>query len=239
MIYFLTSSTNIQNTNTLNPTNDFIQELKKHLPNKPLTGVFIASDPDNYEKTDKYGFLAKESFEDAGFCFNDFQILDRRNVSSLNELLTTADIIILSGGHVPTQNKFFNEIKLKEYIKDYKGVLVGISAGSMNSAKVTYSHPERDGEAVSTEFKKFIPGLGITNTMILPHYDIIKNDVLDGLRVFEDIAYPDSIGYKFYALLDGSYIYGYHGKEELRGEAYLIQDGTIKKINEINQTISL
>lgn len=239
MIYFLTSSTTIPNTNILNPKNDFIKELKRQLPNRALRGLFICSDPDTYEKTDKYGNLAKISFEEAGFCFDSFKMLDRRNIDLINELLMESDIIILAGGHVVTQNIFFEEIKLKQYIKEYKGVLVGISAGSMNSAEITYAHPERDGEATSKEFKKFIPGLGITKAMTLPHYDSIKDDILDGLRVFEDIAYPDSIGHKFYALEDGSYIYGYDGKEELRGEAYLIQDGTIKKINDINNAISI
>ena len=63
--------------------------------------------------------------------------------------------------------------------------------------------------------------------MILPHYQMIKDDVLDGLRVFEDIAYPDSIGRTFWAIPDGSFLLIRDGREELRGEAYRISGGAI------------
>ena len=43
-------------------------------------------------------------------------------------------VIILRGGHVPTQNKFFEKIKLKERIKDFEGIIIGVSARYMNSA---------------------------------------------------------------------------------------------------------
>lgn len=239
MTYFLTSSTVIPGTDDLNPANHFIDELKKHLPDKPLKGLFICSSPDAVGKNEKYGNLERTTLEAAGFCFSDYQILDRRNESRAAGLLTAADIVILAGGHVPTQNKFFSEIKLKKLIKNCKGVIVGISAGTMNAAETVYAHPEREGEATSKDFKKFIPGLGLTKAMVLPHYNEIKDDVLDGLRVFEDIAYPDSMGRKFYVLVDGSYIFGADSKEELRGQAYLIQDGAIKRLNDENQIISL
>ena len=75
--------------------------------------------------------------------------------------------------------------------------------------------------------------------MVLPHYQMIKDDVLDGLRVFEDIAYPDSIGREFYALCDGSYILSENGKETVYGEAYLTKDGQLGKICEAGQTLVL
>ena len=55
---------------------------------------------------------------------------------------------------------------------------------------------------------------------------------MDGLRIYEEIAYPDSMGRKFYVLPDGSYIYIHNGREELRGEAWLIEDGVMHKISE-------
>ena len=35
---------------------------------------------------------------------------------------------------VPTQNAFFHKIRLPELLRDYGGVVLGISAGSMNMA---------------------------------------------------------------------------------------------------------
>lgn len=230
MTYFLTSCTVIPGTIQMNPANGFITELRKRLPDRPLRGLFIASAPDDIEKTEKFGGFEKITFEDAGFCFAEYRLLDRRNADRAAELLAEADLVILAGGHVPTQNRFFTEIHLRERIKGYPGVVVGISAGSMNAASTVYAIPEAEGEAIAAEYKKFIPGLGITGAMLLPHYNMIKDDVLDGMRLFEDIAYPDSMGHRFYVLYDGSYFYGHDGVEELRGKAYCLQDGVLQPI---------
>lgn len=229
MIYFLTSSSVIPGTDTLNPENRFAEELKKALPPR-ISGLFVCSDPDNYERTDRFSVSVKDSFEHAGFSFIQFEILDRRTEPKAAKLVAEANFIILAGGHVPTQNHFFAEIDLRSLLQNWDGVLMGISAGTMNSAEVVYAHPEREGET-APDFRKFLPGLGLTQTMVLPHYQMIKDDVLDGLRVFEDIAYPDSMGRRFYALVDGSYLFGNGTVEELRGEAYLIEDGTLTQIS--------
>ena len=64
-----------------------------------------------------------------------------------------------------------------------------------------------------------------------PHYQEIKDDVLDGMKVFEDIAYPDSMGKTFYAIPDGTYLFIDDCVEELRGEAYRIKDGVMTEIS--------
>ena len=75
--------------------------------------------------------------------------------------------------------------------------------------------------------------------MILPHYQMIKDDLLDGLRVMEDIAYPDSQGNQFYVLVDGSYIYIENGKEEIFGEAYLLTDGKPSQISTLGKSFAI
>ena len=156
-------------------------------------------------------------------------------VKSLSEF----DVIILSGGHVPTQNAFFEAISLDHYIRGFTGIVIGISAGTMNCAITVYAHPELEGEAVDPDYQRYCKGLGLTEYMILPHYQKIKNDVLDGLRVFEDIAYPDSMGKRFYALCDGSYILQEGCCAVLRGEAYEIADGVLTKISSDNDIVDL
>ena len=84
-----------------------------------------------------------------------------------------------------------------------------------------------------------ITGLDLTKTNLLPHYQEVKDDVLDGLRVFEDIACPDSIGRTFYAIPDGSYLFVKDGKEELRGEAYRVKDGLISRISSSGEVVPL
>ena len=231
MIAFLTSSHNIEGQPDLNPANGFAAELLKAVP-RPCRGLVICSDPDNYERTDFYCGSVRKGFEISGVVFADYQILDRRNQNRAAELVQSADMIILMGGHVPTQNRFFVEIQLRELLKGYDGVIVGISAGSMNSADVVYAQPELEGEAISSDYQRFLPGLNLTKTMLLPHYQKVKGDMLDGMRLFEDITFADSIDRKFYVLPDGSYLYLHDGREELRGEAWLIENGVMRKISE-------
>ena len=102
----------------------------------------------------------------------------------------------------------------------------------MNGAELVYAQPEEEGEAIDPAYLRFLPGLGLTKVMLLPHYQEVKDDVLDGLRLFEEITYPDSMGRCFYAIPDGSYLFIENGREELRGEAYRIRDGLLKQISE-------
>ena len=238
MICFLTSSHNIEGQPDLNPANGFATELLNAVP-RPCRGLAICSDPDNYERTDLFCGSVREGFEVSGVVFSDCQILDGRNQNKAAELVRGAELIILMGGHVPTQNRFFGEIRLRELLNNYGGVIVGISAGSMNSADVVYAQPDLEGEAVSPDYQRFLPGLNLTKNMILPHYQKNKNDTVDGLRIYEEIAFPDSMGRKFYVLPDGSYLYLHDGREELRGEAWLIEDGEMRKISEDGDVIVL
>ncbi len=238
MICFLTSSPCFPDNPALNTANGFAEEIVRILPN-PCKGLFIASSPDEPEKTEEFSGHMRHTFSLAGIVFSQYIVLDRRNESDAAELIHDADFIILAGGHVPTQNRFFQEIGLRELLTDFDGVVMGISAGTMNAADVVYAQPEHPGEAIDPNYEKFLPGLGLTKTMVCPHYQMVKDDVLDGLRLFEDITYADSMGRTFYALPDGSYLYIKNGLQELRGEAYLIQDGTFRQITRNGDVIQL
>lgn len=235
---FLTSSPVIADTNELNPANGFLENLKACTPN-PCKAVFICSNPVKYESTDRHAQAIKAIFESAGFAFHTFSVLDGRNEQESAELVQDAQLLILAGGHVPTQNRFFAQIHLREQLRSFHGVLVGISAGSMNCAEIVYAHPELEGEAVNPAYQKYLPGLGLTQKMILPHYQMIKDDVLDGLRVMEEIAYPDSQGKKFYLLVDGSYLFIDKGVEKIFGEAYLLADGKLTQISSLGDAVVL
>ncbi len=238
MICFLTSRTDLPGHEELNPANRFIDELRRVLPN-PCRALNICSNPDDWAKTDFYAALTRLYFENAGFRFDSFRVLDGRNADQAEALVRDADLLILGGGHVPTQNRFFQKIGLRKLMNYYDGVVVGISAGSMNSAELVYAQPEEEGEAVDPAYRRFLPGLGLTKTMLLPHYQEVKDDVLDGLRLFEDITYPDSIGRCFYAIPDGSYLFIENGREELRGEAWRIRDGLISQISAEGDMVTL
>ena len=231
MIYFLTSSPCCDD-GSMTPQNGMAAELLKAL-NADCKALFIASSPDDVELTEQHAYDMKANYEKSGITFSEYILLDRRNQEQAENLVKNADFIILAGGHVPTQLNFFQEIQLRRLLEDFHGVLMGISAGTMNAADVVYVHPEREGETCFKDIQRYRQGLGLTKTMVIPHYQMIKDWTLDGLRLFEDVAYSDSAksGYDFYCLPDGSYLYGHDGVEELRGEAYLIHDGQLTQIS--------
>ena len=108
---------------------------------------------------------------------------------------------------------------------------MGISAGTMNSARIVYAQPELPGEATDPSYARFIPGLALTEYNILPHYNAVKDDTVDGMRLFEDITFRDSFGHTFYAITDGTYLFQEEGRAEIRGEAYRIQNGEMCQIS--------
>ena len=163
-------------------------------------------------------------------------MLERKNADKAPELVKRADWVILCGGHVPTQNRFIHEIKLKELLHDYDGVVMGCSAGSMNCAGRVYSHPELPGEAANPNYQRWLDGLGLTEIKLIPHLEQVRNVTVDGMRLFEDVAFPDSWGNRFYTFRDGGYVMVKNGRSELFGEAYEISNGEMRKISEENKS---
>ncbi len=221
----------------LSTENGLLDSLQKHWKDNSNV-LIISADADDIEINDSIMNIFATSFPMSGLSISQMHICDNRNEKLVDEI-THYDVLILAGGHVPTQNKFFERIRLKECIKEFDGILIGISAGTMNSAEVVYAQPELEGESIDKEYKRFLSGLGITELMILPHYQDIKDDILDGKRLFEDITYPDSFGREFYALEDGSYFIIENQTTTLFGAAYLIKDGDIKQICEKDKSICM
>lgn len=200
--------------------------------------MLISASPDDYERNDGMMSCFTESFAMSGLSVSLFTLCDSRTEEKI-ERLGDMDVIILAGGHVPTQNAFQKRIGLKERLHEYQGLVLAWSAGSMNSAEVVYAGPELEGEAIDPAYQRWITGLGITKVNILPHFERLQGEMLDGLRVIEDITYSDSMGHEILALHDGSYIVIDDGVETLYGEAYSIKDGCQKQICRNGESVVL
>jgi len=239
MIVYLTSSPCIDGADQaiLNPQNEFLDRLRCDLPMNPRC-LFVASSPDDRDATCEFGAAMFCAFAEAGIHFGSYRILDRWTEELAADMIMDSDLIILAGGHVPTQNAFFNEIGLGGLLQDFPGIVMGISAGSMNAASWVYMQPEEPGES-DPEFERFAPGLGLTDVNICPHYQKVHNMVLDGLRLFEDITYDDSMGNCFFALPDGSYFYIDENQTLLCGEAWRIRNGILEKLTEDGETLDI
>ncbi len=208
--------------------NGLRERMRAAWPERPAKVVAVASDPDNKSMNEGMKANFRQMFSESGLPVAGIDIIDRDTAEELDMLLKDCDVLILCGGHVPTENRFFAELDLREEIRGYDGIVIGISAGTMNSADTVYAQPELPGESEDPEYRRYLPGLGLTKKNILPHYQDIKDDILDGKRLFEDITYPDSFGHTFYALEDGSYLFNDGTGEIICGRAYEIRDGQIR-----------
>lgn len=203
--------------------NGFLERLKS-IWLKNARVLIICGDPNDYEKNDSLYSTLKESFSLSELSVSYIDKCDNRNPEIVDDL-KNIDVIVLTGGHVPTQNKFIKQLRLRERLLNYNGIIVAWSAGSMNCADIVYAGPEFEGEAVDPLYERWITGLGITDINIFPHFQSLKDEYLDGFRLIEDITFADSVGHEIIALNDGSYIMVDDGKTTLYGEAYMIKDG--------------
>ncbi|EWM53794.1 Type 1 glutamine amidotransferase-like domain-containing protein [Ruminococcus flavefaciens] len=224
---FLVSSPFTEPGKPLNKSNQFVERLLKC---EHHSALMVTSAPSDIRFSESFSYAIQHTMALSGITFENYIILDDRNKMDAQELVAASDFIILGGGHVPTQNAFFAEIGLKDCMKNFDGTVLGISAGSMNAASIVYAQPEEEGEAADPNYRRFLKGLGLTNVMLLPHYQDTKDCILDGKKLFEEVTYPDSFGRQFIAICDGSYLYADGTAERICGEAYLIQNGTIRKI---------
>lgn len=204
--------------------NGFRENLRTVWPERARC-LMITASPDAFEQNDEMTAFFAEAVWKSGLTLECMDLWDGRTEDFSSECLHSYQVIFLGGGHVPTQNAFFTDIHLREKIQSFEGVIIGISAGTMNAADVVYAQPELPGESVDPDYEKYLTGLNLTKTMILPHYQMVKDNILDDRKLYEDITYGDSKGRKFLAIPDGSYVICRDGKETIYGEAYYIRDG--------------
>lgn len=221
----------------INPANGFLDRLREALGNNPLHALFVTTYPDDAPWSEHCSDCMRKAFEDVGFKFASYVLLDRRTAPDVKKLMKQCDFLILGGGHLPTQNTFLYELEMPKLVKKFKGVVLGISAGSMNSARMAYALPEEPGEPHDKNFARLRPGLGLTEWRILPHFYMYRDLTVDGLRMYDDITIPDSwkYGIPFLYFPDGTYLVGQDGKEIVYGEYLVFQDGTFCRVAENGQ----
>ena len=216
----------------LDEANGLGVRLRAAWPATPPRGLLLTAFPEN----DAVNAQMRDSFvqclANAGLPLAGMTVCSARNAADFPALLAQSGFVMLGGGHVPTQNRFFAALGAAEALRGFDGVLLGISAGTMNAARLVYAQPEEPGEAADPAFARWLPGLGLTETCVLPHFEKTRDWAVDGLRLVEDIALPDSRVHPLYALPDGSYLHIAGGRETLYGEAWRLAGGRMEKVCE-------
>ncbi len=164
-----------------------INEIGKKLLQKDLVGakVLVAiGTSDDYDKNDMYFFNGTEKYPSTISVFKEisniekFIILDGRTTGvEAQNILSNADVIFLTGGDPFYQIKYIKDNGLDETLMKYNGVIIGISAGSMNQSKVVYySKDEQYNETLTYD------GLGIVDVTIEPHFDVSCEEQLREIK---------------------------------------------------------
>ena len=74
--------------------------------------LIICADPSDHEKNDSVCACLKKSLPMSGLSISHIDKCDDRNPSAV-ESLARIDVLILAGGHVPTQNRFMDQLCLR------------------------------------------------------------------------------------------------------------------------------
>ena len=160
--------------------------LKKDIKNND-TIVFIATTFDDYEKNDLYYNNLIKHFKNIDITFNKAYLIDNRVAKDLaKDYILKSNIIFLMGGDTKKQIDSVKEYDLFEILKSKEGIILGVSAGSMNqSSRVVYKNDYNNYVIEDYE------GLGYIDINIYPHLDFNNIDYLK--EVFEVSNYTKTV----------------------------------------------
>lgn len=215
--------------------NKLLKNLKKYIKSSRKF-VLIASDPDNYERNDLFLQMDIKALKLSGLIFEEYLVLDGRAKENITTMLEDCNLIFLCGGNTLTQNTFFNSICLKEYLKNIDSVIVGISAGSINSAVDVYNSPESDDDLNNSPYLK---GLGLTTINVEPHFLLEDSSDNYNKKLQRNAILKESYNRTIIALTDGAYILQTNNECKLYGESYKIKNGVINKLCDNNECVIL
>ena len=189
--------------------------LKKDIKNND-TIVFIATTFDDYEKNDLYYNNLIKHFKNIDITFNKAYLIDNRVAKDLaKDYILKSNIIFLMGGDTKKQIDSVKEYDLFEILKSKEGIILGVSAGSMNqSSRVVYKNDYNNYVIEDYE------GLGYIDINIYPHLDFNNIDYLK--EVFEVSNYTKTV-----ALPNDSFIRIENNNIDFVGEYYTIQNSKI------------
>jgi len=210
----------------LDESSGFVECLRGRWPEEGRC-LMIAAFPSAHDRNDEMTDFYCRAVKNAGLPVGCFDLWDDRLPPLTQGALHSYGAIFLAGGHVATEAAWFRAIGLRELLAGYPGLVVGTSAGSMNCAREVYAWPEEPGESLLPMERLFFPGLGLAKTLVLPHFQKLRDSWLDGRRLMEDITCGHSHGRAFLAIPDGSYVVAENGTETVHGEAWLVADGII------------
>lgn len=199
------------------PTHHFTDEIADIL-SKEITVrenlVFISAWPHNYKQNDDDSDGMHEMFAERGMGFSRHFVIDERmSGEDALKLISEASCVFLMGGNATEQMRMIKEKGLVNAIRTFRGVILGVSAGSMNMGKY----------AVDI-WESVIPyeGLGLAAYTVKAHYS--EGEEFVGTLKEVSTRLPVT------AMEDESAIFVKSTGTEYLGRIYRIDKGRINRI---------
>ncbi len=129
--------------------------------------ILFPTEYKNLKKTNKYLNYIMKSFIDININFKEVVLITSDMTSiDITTHIETSDVIFLMGGDTIQQMNFIKDKSLVQPLRNFNGVMIGMSAGALNMCKrgvLLDEHP--------TENIHFYEGLGVVDIAIEVHYD--------------------------------------------------------------------
>ena len=182
--------------------------------------AFVASDFEHHHDTNDYYFGGVLGwFRDAGIHFERSYVVDgRMTAGEAQQALREADVLWLSGGDTLAQFGSFEKYGLVDVIRKHSGVVIGMSAGTINIAQTAVLYDPPYGVHTATVYR----GIGCVDISADPHFepDRIPATILNA-----------SDEHVIYGLCDNAVIVCKDGQAEYYGEVYRLSGGEAERIN--------
>lgn len=195
------------------------QLFDRHIPHRGHF-AFVASDFEkNPEKTDYHFGYILGLFEDAGICFEHSRVIDgRMTAEEAQQAARDADVLWLAGGDTLAQFASLEEYGLADVIRRHPGVVIGMSAGTINMAKTAVLYDPDYGVHTAMVYH----GIGCVDISADPHFepDRIAATILNA-----------SVEHVIYGLCDNGIIVCRDAQVEYYGEVYRLSGGEVERIN--------
>lgn len=196
---------------------DFGRVLKTYIK----TGMklaFVASEFENiYERTDWYCNHFLKMFSDCGITFDSVNVIDgRMSKETAQDIIRKVDVLWLAGGDTPTQFAYLESYGLIPCIRDQKGVIIGMSAGSINMTKTAVCTLTCEHDKL-----RIYEALGLVEFSIEPHFD--KDNLTEELLVLSE-TYP------LYGICDDGAIVCTDDKASYLGDVFLIDNRHVTRV---------
>lgn len=173
-----------------NNENREIDEFIVNKMGKRAKMVFVPFAVKNIEKREKRIESIKKSYSSLGF--ENFETLNEEEMSKeeMSWIVSKADILFLTGGDPKTLLETIENSGIKEDILNFKGMIIGFSAGGMILSDRCVIPGGMDDDYPNT---LVLEGLGLTKQSFIPHYDESLDESLRQISKNDELyAIPDS-----------------------------------------------